>query len=434
MNSKRARLSIFSQRSDRIALLTYLLGAVVPLAALAYFVTRYVIPGVDEPLMQYGVLGAILSIGVLSLGSFMALSKSNQRVLAGLSRDRERLSTLIKASHALAGANHGWEVMQLAADYANRLTDAQAAYLLAEREKGGPLDVAEKAGDGAAELWDGHRAVFDEVGELVTEHLRPVERGAETSGGGSQAGPRLASATGVPIITPNSALGVLVVAHCGDRDPAGQGESQALLTLAGLVSVALQNAELQDAQRNFFTHVTEILLGALDSHMDHHTGHSMRVAHLSNQIARELGFDETRLQRLHFAALLHDLGMLKIDPALAGNRKVMEKHTTIGFRMLSRIKVWEELAPLVLYHHEWYDGSGYPEGLVGDAIPIESRIIAVADAFDAMTSTVSYKEAISVEAALSEIEEGAGTQFDPLVARTIIDIAREGRIQLAAQR
>jgi putative nucleotidyltransferase with HDIG domain len=323
--------------------------------------------------------------------------------------------------------------MRLAADYATRLTDAQAAYLLAEREKGGALEVAEKAGDAAAELYDRHRAVFDEVGELVTESLRPVERGAEPSAGAEE-GPRLACLTGVPVIAPNSGLGVLVVARCDERSPVGEGENQSLLTLAGLASVALQNAELQDAQRNFFTHVTDILLGALDSHMDHHTGHSMRVAHVSNQIAHELGFDETRLHRLHFAALLHDLGMLKIDPALAGNRKVMEKHTIIGFRMLNRIKVWQELAPLVLYHHEWYDGSGYPEGLSGDAIPIESRVIAVADAFDAMTSTVSYKEPVSVEEALRRIDEGAGTQFDPEVARTIIHLEREGRLELEAAR
>ena len=94
----------------------------------------------------------------------------------------------------------------------------------------------------------------------------------------------------------------------------------------------------------------------------------------------------SRLQRLHFAALLHDIGMLKLDSSLQHDSKLCAKHTLLGSRMLGRIRLWQELAPIVHHHHEWFDGRGYPDGIAGEAIPLESRIIALCDAFDSMTS------------------------------------------------
>jgi HD-GYP domain-containing protein (c-di-GMP phosphodiesterase class II) len=96
--------------------------------------------------------------------------------------------------------------------------------------------------------------------------------------------------------------------------------------------------------------------------------------------------------------------------------------------MLGRIRLWESVAPIVHSHHEWYDGNGYAEGLAGDAIPLESRIIAVCDAFDSMVSTTSYQSAVSVEEAVAEIRRGMGTQFDPRVAQTFIDLVGQGEI------
>jgi HD-GYP domain-containing protein (c-di-GMP phosphodiesterase class II) len=102
--------------------------------------------------------------------------------------------------------------------------------------------------------------------------------------------------------------------------------------------------------------------------------------------------------------------------------------------MLDRIRLWKDIAPVVHYHHEWWDGSGYPDGLSGDAIPLEARIVALADALDSITSATSYKAARSMEEAIHEIRAGAGTQFDPelvsafdrLVASGAMDVARSG--------
>jgi len=120
--------------------------------------------------------------------------------------------------------------------------------------------------------------------------------------------------------------------------------------------------------------------------------------------------------------------MLKIEKGLHSNPKLREKHAELGYRMLGRIRLWEDVAPIVQSHHEWYDGSGYTEGLIGDEIPLESRIIAVCDAFDSMVSTTSYQSAVPVEKAVDEIRRAAGTQFDPKVAQAFIGLVEQGEI------
>ena len=102
----------------------------------------------------------------------------------------------------------------------------------------------------------------------------------------------------------------------------------------------------------------------------------------------------------------------------------------LGHRMLAPIQLWQEVAPLVLHHHEWFDGNGYPEQLVGDAIPLESRIIGLAEAFDSMTSASSYKAPVEYDEAIRRIEAGSSTQFDPNVVRVFLELARRGDLDL----
>jgi len=208
-------------------------------------------------------------------------------------------------------------------------------------------------------------------------------------------------------------------------------EINALSALAGLASVATNNAELRSLQRNFFTHVTDILVSAIDVHLGYHKGHGHRVALLANRLGHRLELGEAQLERLHFGALLHDIGMLKVDRTTAHDAVACRKHPTHGYRMLSGIRLWDEVAPLVRHHHERFDGTGYPDGLAGEEIPLEARIIALCEAFDSMTSSTSYKEPVSFDAAASEIRAGSGTQFDPVVAKAFLEILEQGMIDPA---
>jgi putative nucleotidyltransferase with HDIG domain len=232
----------------------------------------------------------------------------------------------------------------------------------------------------------------------------------------------------VPLPGDVVAAGAIVAVQPQQATEFDAAEIDVLTTLAALASVSLRNADLHESQRNFFTHVTDILVTALDSHLGFHAGHGRRTAQYVNRVARELGLDEHRLQRLHFAALLHDIGMLKIDRDQQMNPKTCAKHTVLGARMLGRIRLWEDIAPIVNHHHEWWDGSGYPEGLSADAIPLEARIIAVCEVFDTLLSPTSYKEAWPFAKAVHEIESGAATQFDPDVVGAFRRLVERGEI------
>ncbi|MEV6651385.1 HD-GYP domain-containing protein [Streptomyces sp. NPDC051219] len=170
------------------------------------------------------------------------------------------------------------------------------------------------------------------------------------------------------------------------------------------------------------------LVQAVDIKDRYTRGHSERVGQASTMIARELGMSEDRLEVLRFAGILHDVGKLgvptrllrKDGPLTPQERRVIELHPEYGHEMVRGIGFLGEAREAILHHHERIDGSGYPYGLSGPQIPEFARVVAVADAFDAMTSTRSYRRARPVEAAVRELERCAGDQFDPQMVRALV--------------
>ncbi|MFG2717585.1 HD-GYP domain-containing protein [Streptomyces sp. NPDC048416] len=170
------------------------------------------------------------------------------------------------------------------------------------------------------------------------------------------------------------------------------------------------------------------LVQAVDIKDKYTRGHSERVGRASEMIARELGMEEGRLEVIRFAGILHDVGKLgvptrvlrKDGPLTPEERAVIELHPEYGHEMVRGIGFLGEARSAILHHHERIDGSGYPYGLVGAQIPEAARVVAVADAFDAMTSTRSYRRARPVAAAVTELERCAGAQFDPRMVRGLV--------------
>ncbi|NBM15365.1 HD-GYP domain-containing protein [Streptomyces sp. GC420] len=170
------------------------------------------------------------------------------------------------------------------------------------------------------------------------------------------------------------------------------------------------------------------LVQAVDIKDEYTRGHSERVGSASVLIARELGMDEERLEVLRFAGILHDVGKLgvptrvlrKDGPLTPEERRVIELHPEYGHEMVRGIGFLGEARAAILHHHERMDGSGYPYGLSGDRIPEFARVVAVADAFDAMTSTRCYSRARPVAVAVEELQKCAGRQFDPRMVRALV--------------
>lgn len=161
-------------------------------------------------------------------------------------------------------------------------------------------------------------------------------------------------------------------------------------------------------------------------------GHGARVAALANPVARKLGWDAAELETLAIGAALHDVGKLRVPRRILAKTDALDRsevaqirtHPTHGAAVVAAVPAARAALPYVLHHHERWDGRGYPHGLRGAEIPAEARLLAIADAFDAMTSVRAYRAALTGARALSEIHRCAGSQFDPEVARAFVEVWR----------
>ena len=172
----------------------------------------------------------------------------------------------------------------------------------------------------------------------------------------------------------------------------------------------------------------KMLVEAIDAKDAYTRGHSDRVRKWSVALAEKLGFSEKKLESLEFGALLHDIGMIGIKdevlqkqgPLNSMEYEHIQEHPLIGVKIVEGGSFFKDEIPMIRHHHERFDGSGYPDGLVGENIPLEARIISIADAFDAMSSLRPYRREMSQEDALVEMEKGKGKQFDPHILEIFI--------------
>jgi putative nucleotidyltransferase with HDIG domain len=164
-------------------------------------------------------------------------------------------------------------------------------------------------------------------------------------------------------------------------------------------------------------------------------GHALRVATFAEGVARRLDWPEKQIQALRLGALLHDVGKLTLSrrilekpgPLTEDELTQIRRHPTAGAWILSAERTTWTTLPYVLYHHERWDGAGYPSAKAGSAIPLGSRLLAVADAFDAMTSPRPYRDPLTRDEALEEVDRCAGTQFDPELAEIFLDVWHDRR-------
>jgi polar amino acid transport system substrate-binding protein len=183
----------------------------------------------------------------------------------------------------------------------------------------------------------------------------------------------------------------------------------------------------------YLTKLITVLVKTLEYYDRYTQGHSERVARYAVKIAERIGLDRERIKRVYWASLVHDIGKIYIPQNLLNKNgrftedeyEFVKIHPVKSEEILSQVEELKDLGKIVRHHHERWDGKGYPDGLSGENIPLESRIIAVADAFEAMTAERPYKRALSLKEAIQEIEKNKGTQFDPFLAEIMIGIIKE---------
>lgn len=242
-------------------------------------------------------------------------------------------------------------------------------------------------------------------------------------------GERWETALVVPIQLKTERLGYFMVVHQGawEYSDADIGRAR---QIADQVTVALANARLIDDLERLTWGALTALARAIDAKSSWTSGHSERVTALAQRVGRALDLDESTLETLRRAGLLHDIGKIGIPgrvldkpEALTDEElRVMQSHTWVGARILEPIDALRDVVPVAMYHHEWYNGSGYPEGLAGERIPLLARVLSVADIYDALTSDRPYRDGLAHEVAMEIIEEAAGSQLDPEIVDIFVKI------------
>ncbi|MBP5414560.1 MAG: HD domain-containing protein [Lachnospiraceae bacterium] len=204
----------------------------------------------------------------------------------------------------------------------------------------------------------------------------------------------------------------------------------ALISTISIRAMSVYYKRRREMDRQIIIQSIKTFTNFIDAKDPYTNGHSSRVAQYTKQIASHMGFNEEELDNIYYIALLHDVGKMSIPDNILNKpaklspeeRKVIETHTTHGAEMLKDFSAIPDIIAGALYHHERYDGGGYPQHLKGENIPLIARIICVADSYDAMSSFRCYRDALSKEEILSELDACAGKQFDPEAAAIMIDL------------
>lgn len=215
-------------------------------------------------------------------------------------------------------------------------------------------------------------------------------------------------------------------------------DSKLLSSIANEAAIYLENARLFEDVHGLMMGLLHSLTSAVDAKDTYTCGHSQRVALVSRHIARQIGLGERDIEQVYMAGLLHDVGKIGVPEAVLQKPgrltpeefELIKRHPEIGARILQDVKQIQGIIPGVLHHHERYDGKGYPGGLAGEAIPLMGRIICLADCFDAMTSSRTYRKGLPLEVAMTEIRRCSGTQFDPRLSEVFLQMTPDGLREL----
>ena len=244
------------------------------------------------------------------------------------------------------------------------------------------------------------------------------------------------SALCVPLMKDDQVLGVLNVRQKRNGGDFSAEELSLVSRFANVAALSISKAGLHSELRMLFVHSIRALANAIDARDPYTSGHSERVTRFSVMIAERMGFDPDQLEELRYASLLHDIGKIRIRDAILHKPgkltddefEEMKRHPEYGVEIMQPVRAFQTILPYMLHHHERFDGRGYPAGLSGGGIPLQARIMCVADCFDAMTSDRPYRAGMPVEAAVAELHKYRGSQFDPDATDLFLALIQEGKV------
>jgi putative nucleotidyltransferase with HDIG domain len=244
--------------------------------------------------------------------------------------------------------------------------------------------------------------------------------------------PAVESYIAFPLKTPQKTIGVLNLVRVKDAAPFSHVDLEIINVLASQASISIDNVRLYYNIRDNYLKTIRAFALAVEAKDRYTHGHSENVMKYTVVLAKQLGLSDTEIENVKYAGLLHDIGKIGISEFILNKPSRLtpyefdeiRKHPEVGAKIIADVPFLRPLVPLVLHHHEYFDGSGYPDGIGGEEIPFGARILSVADVFEAMTSNRPYRKALSPELAVQTLIAGKGKQFDPCMVDAFMDVLK----------
>ena len=362
------------------------------------------------------------------IAAFTAVALDNVRLYEEFQRRITELNTLTGVGMALTARLNLEELLNTIVYLATSVLRAEASSLLLTTAAGDALEFVVALGAKSKEVKQLRVPLGEGVAGWVAEHGEPLlvpdvtKEPRFTGRIADEVRFPVTSILCVPLKVQDEVVGVIELLNPVDGGPFAEHDSDLLTTLANQAAIAIKNARLLESERHLFYSTIDALAALIDANDPYTHGHSRAVASFGDMIAEELDLDAGARETLRLAALLHDIGKLALDRALiqktcdltAQELQQIRTHPAVGATVMQHIEhpLMRQVVAGIRHHHEWYDGSGFPDHLRGDDIPLLARIIGVADAFHAMVSDRPYRPARAPEEAFRELYAWAGVQFD----------------------
>jgi putative nucleotidyltransferase with HDIG domain len=416
--------------------LLFMIVSIIPLAVLAYLCVRFVIPILTEQGKDVVVLSVYLTIGftvMLSILGYVLTRKGTMETIEAVEGINRQLTLLLEVADELSRTNELDTALAVSTKSAVKVLKADAGiiYMATGAKLICKLAEGVEIPEPAKFCYDTGEGIAGEAAKT----LRPVRvlDAAKDDRFVDKLGPLTEFKTGsvvtYPMVYQERLVGVLELVRRAGGAAFTDNDQQMLEILGQQVTATILNAEFYASQQNYFAHVIELLRLSMENDIVWE-GHLYNVARICNMICRQLELDEETRRTIHFAAMLHDIGFLKMRDIVGhvdveGFSEKIRDHTTLGSLLVEPITVWQDVAPLILYHHELCNGTGYPKGIKREVIPLGARIICVAEVYDAMTNDKSYGITKTKEEAAAELKAAAGTKYDPDVVKALLEVLGE---------
>ena len=347
------------------------------------------------------------------------------------------LMPLFEVSKEIIGEVDPRKLLKLIVDTAVKETRADKVCLALIDEVTGKLNVKEFYGLSSDFVRDLENVFSENITRLICKDKKPflVTPGVKLP----RKFEKIKNAQGiysgvyVPLTTRGNIIGILYIGRTGSEHPFTTSEVELVSVLSGQAAAAIENARLYEKLEQSYLSTIVTLSYIVESKDLYTDKHMKDIAEYSVEIAKKLGLSDNDIENIRKAALLHDIGKLCVPDHILmkpgklseEEMEVIKKHPSNGAKIIESVEPLKHTREIIKYHQAWFDGSGYPDGLRGEEIPLGARIVAVADAFGAMTTDRPYRKALTMEQAVKELKKDAGTQFDPHLVEIFISILEE---------